>query len=141
MAEVWKDVPGYEGSYQVSSLGRVRSLDRLLSIPGYTASWKGLPPHERCARIQPVKGKMLRPGRRSSGHVTVALGRGNSQQVHALVLLAFVGPRPEGQEVLHLNHDPTDNRLENLRYGTRSENLKMDYARGVCRLPQTRRAT
>ncbi len=50
--------------------------------------------------------------------------------VHGLVMLAFVGPCPEGLEVLHKNHQPADNKRTNLKYGTRSENLKMDYKRG-----------
>lgn len=43
--------------------------------------------------------------------------------VHRLVALAFIGPCPEGMEVLHINGEPDDNRLENLRYGTRAENV------------------
>lgn len=82
-----------------------------------------------------AKGKVLRPGRNGSDHVTVALGKGNSRQVHQLVIEAFIGPRPAGCEVLHLNHCPDDNRLENLRYGTRSENMKMDYEVGARRRP------
>lgn len=80
-----------------------------------------------------------------SGHVSVAVGKGNSRQVHALVLLAFVGPYPAGCEILHLDGNPTNNTLTNLRYGTRSENLRMDYASGVrSRVPHpkfTRRGT
>ena len=68
----------------------------------------------------------------------MALGKGNSRQVHQLVLEAFVGKRPVVTgtlvDVLHLNGVPYDNRLENLRYGTRSENLKQDYATGVRKL-------
>lgn len=60
------------------------------------------------------------------------LGRGshNNWHVHVLVARAFHGPKPIGMEVLHLNHDPADNRPQNLVYGTRSENMKMDYAAG-----------
>jgi hypothetical protein len=82
-----------------------------------------------------VTGKVLSPGSNNSGHVTVALGKGNSKTVHSLVLLAFVGPRPDKHDVLHLNHIPFDNRLSNLRYGTRSENMKMDYEVGMRTTP------
>lgn len=126
-AEVWKDVPGYEGRYQVSDHGRVRSVDRVLEFSGYTTKtgkWKS-------ASKRRFKGCLLAPGPQPSGHLSVAIGRRNSKQVHALVLLAFVGPCPEGHEVLHLNHNPADNRLTNLKYGTRSENVKMDYEVGV----------
>lgn len=98
MQEIWKSVPGFEGQYDVSSQGRVRTFRR------------------------GANGRLLKPGRMPQGHLSVALGRGNSQCVHKLVLLAFVGPPPKGCECLHGNGDPSDNRLENLRWGTRSEN-------------------
>jgi hypothetical protein len=110
--EVWKAVPGYGGAYEVSSHGRVRSLDRLV-LRSFRDGRVG-------ARL--VAGRVLRPGPARTGHRTVALGRGNSKQVHSLVLLAFVGPPPPGHEVLHNDGDPANNRLSNLRYGTRSEN-------------------
>lgn len=118
--EIWKDLPGQEGRYQVSNTGSVRSVPRTVRVVCHGVD-----------TVRIAKGKLLRPGRNKSGHVTVAIGRGNSRQVHQLVLETFVGPRPAGCEVLHLNHKPADNRLENLRYGTRSENLRMDYAVGT----------
>lgn len=117
--EIWKDIPGYEGRYQVSDAGRVRSVDRPVRVVCHGVD-----------TVPVAQGKVLRPGRNNSGHVTVALGRGNSRLVHQLVLEAFVGPCPNGCEVLHLNHQPADNRLSNLNYGTRSENLRMDWAAG-----------
>jgi hypothetical protein len=119
VTEVWKDIPGYEGRYQVSDLGRVRSLDHRVRLVSQGVETTRLSP-----------GKILRPGPSPTGHLSVSLGKGNSKGVHTLVLLAFVGPRPEGQESLHLNHTPADNRLVNLRYGTRSENVLMDYETG-----------
>lgn len=115
--ETWKPVVGHEAKYHVSDLGRVRSIDH----------WDGR---------RRVTGRVLRPGDRKSGHVTVAIGKGNSQSVHALVLAAFVGPRPAGAEILHMNHIPWDNRLSNIKYGTKSENLKMDYAAGTRTTPR-----
>ena len=56
------------------------------------------------------------------GYMNVFLGRGNGRRVHRLVLEAFVGPCPEGLEACHSNGDPTDNRLENLRWGTHEDN-------------------
>jgi hypothetical protein len=97
--EIWKLVPEYDGKYEVSDQGRVRSFQRY------------------------PQGRILRPGRMPSGHLSVALGRGNSQCVHKLVLLAFVGAAPDKHECRHLNGDPADNRLENLCWGTRSENI------------------
>lgn len=115
MNEQWKDIPGYEGRYQVSDLGRVRSLDHYVRLVTRQAG--------ETRRLAP--GKILRPGRSGPfGHVTVALGKGNSRPVHSLVALAFIGPRPDGHDVAHLNGDGGDNRLENLAYATRSDNNK-----------------
>ncbi len=109
-AETWVSVVGFEGLYEVSELGRVRSLDRIVFTLG---------------RHRVRKGRVLTPvfGRR--GYQRVMLTDGllrNNCSVHLLVLGAFVGPRPEELETRHLNGDPGDNRLENLAYGTIAEN-------------------
>lgn len=65
-----------------------------------------------------------------SGHLAVDLPIGR-RYVHRLVLETFVGPRPEGMEACHNNGDPTDNRLGNLRWDTRSENVKDAVRHGV----------
>lgn len=126
--ERWLPVVGYEGKYEVSDMGRVRSVSRYVHK---------LTRNKKESRRW-LKGQILRPGRTNTGHLSVALGKGNSRQVHQLVLEAFVGKRPVVTgtlvDVLHLNGVPYDNRLENLRYGTRSENLKQDYATGVRKL-------
>lgn len=69
--------------------------------------------------------RKLRPCAMSSGHLQVVLGRsGGSQLVHRAVLLAYVGPPPIGMECLHRNGNPADNRPENLRWGTCSDNIR-----------------
>ena len=113
--ETWLKIPSQEG-YEVSDFGRVRSVDRtVVTVHG----------HERV-----YGGRVLRPGKTRSGHLTVACGKGNSRYVHDLVLEAFVGPRPPGMECLHEDDVSNDNRLERLRWGTRSENVKEAYANG-----------
>ncbi len=92
--ERWLAVPGFEGLYEVSDQGRVRSRERL-----------------------------LRPSRQKRGHMLAHLGSSAQRYVHRLVLEAFVGPAPKGMECRHLNGDPADNRLENLAWGTRFENF------------------
>ena len=110
--EIWKDIPGYEGRYQASTYGNIRSVDRYVRV---------VPHGTETVRL--AKGKVLRPGPIGKyGHMSVALGQGNSQMVHAMVMLTFVGPRPHGLDVAHLNGVGSDNRLENLKYATRSEN-------------------
>lgn len=115
MEEIWRDIPGHEGAYQVSNLGRVRSLTRRVRCCGFADGRPG---------YRTMKGKVLRPGRMPSGHMSVVLGRhGNGATVHSLVMLAFVGPPPEGKEVCHNDGDPANNCLDNLRYDTRRENI------------------
>ena len=113
--EIWKDIPGYEGRYQASNQGRIRSIDRTLTCIG--------PKHNTYQRS--MKGRILKPGRFcKSGHLSVVLGHGeNGSPVHQLIALTFIGTCPEGMEVLHNNGDPADNRVTNLRYGTRTENI------------------
>ena len=121
--ETWKDIPGYEGKYQASDMGRIRSLDqKVRGVCHFTGK----------EFYRNVKGRVLRPGQFcKSGHVSVILGRGTpGRPVHQLVMLTFVGAPPDGMEVLHNNGDPTDNRLENLRYGTRTENILDVYRQG-----------
>jgi hypothetical protein len=66
--------------------------------------------------------RKLRPTPMASGHMHVELRRGDDRYVHTLVLEAFVGPCPSGQECRHLDGDPGNNRLSNLKWGTRREN-------------------
>ena len=108
--ENWLPVVGWEGLYEVSDQGRVRSLDRVLASATGPRQWRG-----RIHRLDTDK----------HGYPCIRLGgsRGKRSAVHHLVMAAFVGPRPEGQEVRHLNDIRDDNRLANLAYGTRSENM------------------
>lgn len=106
--ERWLPVPGYEGAYEVSDRGRVRSLDRIT------------------AQGRPCKGIVLTQLNGSKGYKQVGLHRSGqtTHHVHRLVLLAFAGPAPEGMEVRHLNGDRTDNTLANLTWGTHLENMR-----------------
>lgn len=117
VAERWLPVVGFEGLYEVSDLGRVRSVDRVEVYERVLANGRMV----RISRHR--EGRMLRPGTVKSGHQLVALGRGRSKLVHALVLAAFVGPRPAGHDSCHYDGDPANNRLSNLRWGTRAENV------------------
>jgi hypothetical protein len=107
--EQWRDIPGYEGAYQVSDQGRVRSLDRrVLHSDG------GVRFH---------KGRVLHPGLASNGYFTVAVGRRNSRCLHDLVLTVFAGPRPLPEAVgRHLDGNKANNTASNLCWGTRKEN-------------------
>ena len=118
MSETWRAVIGYEGLYEVSDHGRVRSLDRVQTycrIDQYSG--------RNLTVVRKHRGRMLRPGRMPRGHLSVALGKGNSICVHVLVLEAFVGPCPPNHECCHDDDVPDHNVLSNLRWGTRSDNL------------------
>lgn len=109
--ELWKDIQGYDGKYQVSTLGRVRSVKRTV------INSRG--------RKQSFKETILRPDHAPNGYERVGLydkGRLKHRRVAKLVYEAFVGPVPEGLEIDHLNGNNTDNRLENLRVCTHKEN-------------------
>lgn len=109
--EIWKPVVGYESLYEVSSLGRLRSLPRR-----GTAG---------CAAGRRYGGVLLKQTMRFGyAHVGLsAIGKKLvNRRVHGLVLAAFVGPVPDGQQTRHLNGVSHDNRLVNLAYGTATEN-------------------
>lgn len=107
--EEWRPVLDWEGLYEVSDMGRVRSLPR--------RGHKGriLKPYVNDKNF-PRLMVGLSDGKRENG------GREAFPHVHRLVLESFVGPRPEGMQCLHANGDPGDNRLSNLRWGTKVEN-------------------
>ena len=113
--EEWRDIPGYEGLYKVSNKGNVISCKR--DIP--TGSGE-----ER--RMITLKEKRLKPCL-TRGRYKVNLRKNNKSllaQVSRIVMWAFVGPQEKGIETRHLNGNPSDDRLENLAYGTKSDNMQ-----------------
>lgn len=111
MTERWRSVVGFEGTYEVSDLGRVRSVSRMVERSGQGGY-----------RIQ---GRVLKTHVNPHGYAQITLARKGkwlSRRVHRLVLEAFVGPRPRGKEARHLDGDRLNNGLHNLKWGTKSEN-------------------
>lgn len=128
--ERWLPVVGYEGLYEVSDLGRVRGLDRVMTVN--RVGFSGLP----------VRGQVLKatPTGHRCPHLGVTLYRSGVRRhhrVHHLVLEAFIGPRPSGLQGLHWDDVPTNNRLENLRWATAAENMRDKVRNG--RDPQANR--
>lgn len=105
--EIWKPVIDCPEFYEVSNLGRVRSW-----APRRRAKTKPAIPAIRALVITGTYYSVL---------LTIG-GRPRLKRVHHMVLDAFVGPRGPGQEARHLNGNRLDNRLSNLRWGTRTEN-------------------
>lgn len=107
MSEEWRSIPGWP-DYEVSDGGQVVSLK-----------------HGRR--------RLLRDQHAPGGHRRIQIGGAAPKTffVHQLVMLAFVGPCPEGLEIRHLNGDGVDNRLGNLAYGTRAENIQDQKDHGV----------
>lgn len=104
VAERWLPIPGYEGHYSVSDLGRVYSHPSISRRRGHILKQSAEP---------------------KRGYLKVNLSRDGvvrTHMVHRLVSSAFLGPA-NGRQTLHWNDDPADNRLANLRYGTNSENV------------------
>jgi hypothetical protein len=111
--ERWLPVVGYEGMYEVSNHGRVRSVARIVSSKITYRNFN-----------QSLKGTLLNPVQ-TNNYQRVCLFRNASGKhcyVHRLVLEAFVGPCPPGMQALHWDDDRQNNRVSNLRWGTPSEN-------------------
>ncbi len=108
--EVWKAIPGFDGWYDASDEGRIRS-------------WRGV--GKQAARRQPFP-RLMTLGRHPNGYPTACLrggGRKTTLLVHRLVLETFVGPCPEGMECRHVNdRTPGNVALSNLAWGTVQEN-------------------
>lgn len=109
MQEVWKPIPGYSGLYEVSILGRVKSLYR-------------------------VKGLICKPRDNGKGYLYVQLyaqGRGTKKYIHRLVVIAHIGAIPEGTEVNHKDGVKSNNTLGNLELLTHSQNLQHAFDTGL----------
>ena len=110
--ETWKAIPGYEGLYEVSDLGRVRSIDRIS---------KG-----KCGSFLLRKGRVITGGLSSRGYRMCLLypleGKRVTAYVHRLVLSAFIGEPDIKHETCHNDGDRLNNRLDNLRWDTHVSN-------------------
>jgi hypothetical protein len=118
--EIWMPVAGYEGAYEVSSLGRVRNVERKVRAKGNA--------------FRTVRSRIRIPCY-VNGYPAVKLSIGNKSKteiIHRMVLEAFVGPRPSlMHDACHGDGSRTNNSIDNLRWGTKHENKEDAFKHGV----------
>jgi hypothetical protein len=127
--EQWRDVPGYEGLYQVSSWGKVKSLSRQTRNGPGDNHWMWSKDRILAA---PIDARGYRyvglPRFAADGQATCTY---KNHRVHLLVLAAFVGPLPQDQMGRHLDNNKLNNRLDNLAYGTHQDNMNDKFVHGT----------
>jgi hypothetical protein len=119
VVEIWKPVLGFEDRYEVSSLGQVRGKETMMVNRGRPYLRKSHPLVQVYDRY---------------GYKTVGIGmhkKFRTRTVHSLVLEAFSGARPDGYDSCHLNGIRDDNRIENLKWGTKKENSSHKHVHGT----------
>lgn len=121
MQEIWKDIKDYEGIYQVSNLGRVRSLTRKVK------TFNGF-------RI--TKGQLLKPLKTNRNYFRVDLKQNQKNKyksIHRLVAETFI-PNPNNYPIInHIDGDTSNNKADNLEWCTQSHNIKEAYRVGLAR--------
>ena len=118
--EIWRDIPGYEGFYQASSMGNIRSVDRYVKrfdrrIAGGVTT-------------KSLKGRLMKLNKVGDhrNYYAVMLSKNNHKKVVRvadLVMLAFVGPKPRGMQINHKDENTFNNSISNLEYCTCSYNV------------------
>ena len=117
MKEIWKDIPNYEGLYQVSNLGRVKSLDRVVKY--------------KDGRERFILGVIMSPVLSDNGYLLIRPSKKGVKKlfkVHQLVAMAFLNHKPDGHKLVvdHIDNDKLNNRLDNLQIITQRENTSKD---------------
>lgn len=123
MEEIWKDIKGYEGLYQVSNYGRVKSLPKI---------HKTTKNYNKLGYI--TKEKILRQRKTQRGYFLVTLykeQKGKSLYVHRIVANMFISNKDNKPCINHKNGDKNDNKVTNLEWCTYSENMIHAYATGL----------
>src|SRR5574344_166151 len=123
MEEIWKDIKGFEGYYQISTLGNVKSKDRIVStfICGKNGSRR-------------IKGRILSPIKDKDGYLIVGFnskGYEKKERVHRLVAIAFIDNKYGYEQVNHIDGNKENNRMDNLEWCTNKYNQEHAYSIGL----------
>lgn len=116
MIEVWKDIKDYEGFYQVSNLGRVKSLSRSI--------------HDSRGYMVHLKEKIKKPSFDKNGYPQIGLCKNGTvitRKIHRLVAEAFISNPENKPEINHKDEDKTNNCVSNLEWVTEKENVNYGY--------------
>lgn len=118
MEEIWKQIKGYEGLYEISSLAKVKSISRL-----------------RTGGNNAIRERIMKPYLSRTGYHKVVLSKNKQDKhisVHRLIALVFVGEPPtDKHEVNHIDGNKLNNSIDNLEWVTRSQNLSHAYKLGL----------
>lgn len=120
--EIWKDVPGYEGLYKISSTGKVKSLFRVVRFKNHTRD---------------IKEKILKVTLTPDGYYRVELNKdckGKKYPIHRLVALAFISNNENKPAVNHIDGDKTNNNISNLEWVTSKENTVHGFKTGLIKV-------
>lgn len=117
---MWHDIPGYEGIYQITMSGDIRSLDRVILCKN--------------GRFKPIKGRVIPPKRKANGYLFIQLyneGASKNFYIHRLVATTFITNPSKMSDVNHKDGNKENNKVENLEWVSHSYNLKHAYDTGL----------